>query len=84
MKQCGSRNYFFPQIFSSLDTRLCNSPLIQISLTPLKICIGIVFDLMSQEKLKTIIMQNFGGLKRCIMGYEKVEKYLTIRPVAGQ
>ena len=28
---------------------------------------------MSQEKLQTMIMQNFGGLKRCIMGFVQVE-----------
>ena len=28
---------------------------------------------MSQEKLQTIVMQNFGGLKRCIMGFAQVE-----------
>ena len=30
---------------------------------------------MSQEKLQTMIMQNFGGLKRCIMGFVQVEIY---------
>ena len=40
---------------------------------PLKICITFVFHFSwvlqpSQEKLKTILMQNFGGHKRCIMG----------------
>ena len=28
---------------------------------------------MSQEKLQTIVMQNFWGLKRCIMGFVQVE-----------
>ena len=28
---------------------------------------------MSQEKLQTMIMQNLGGLKRCIMGFVQVE-----------
>ena len=28
---------------------------------------------MSQEKLQTMVMQNFGGLKRCIMGFVQVE-----------
>ena len=45
---------------------------------PPKICIGIVLDFpedifMSQEKLQTMIMQNFGGLKRYIMGFVQVE-----------
>ena len=45
---------------------------------PQKICIGIVLDFpwdifMSQEKLQTIVMQNFGRLKRCIMGFGQVE-----------
>ena len=30
---------------------------------------------MSQEKLQTIVMQNFGGLKKCIMGFVQVENY---------
>ena len=45
---------------------------------PPKICIGIVLDFsedifMSQEKLQTMTMQNFGGLKRCILGFAQVE-----------
>ena len=28
---------------------------------------------MSQEKLQTMIMQNFLGVKRCIMGFVQVE-----------
>ena len=44
----------------------------------IKYCLGIVLDFpwdifMSQEKLQTVIMQNFGGLKRCIMGFVQVE-----------
>ena len=33
---------------------------------------------MSQEKLQTMIMQNFGGLKRCIMGFVQVENYPVV------
>ena len=33
---------------------------------------------MSQEKLQTMIMQNFGGLKRCIMGFVQEENKNTI------
>ena len=32
---------------------------------------------MSQEKLQTMIMQNVGGLKRCIMGFVQVENRHT-------
>ena len=28
---------------------------------------------MSQKKLQTVIIQNLGGLKRCIMGFVQVE-----------
>ena len=46
-----------------------NTPL----LPPKKICIGIVLDFpedifMSQEKLQTMIMQNFGGVKEVYYG----------------
>ena len=33
---------------------------------------------MSQEKLQTMIMQNFGGLKRCIMGFVQVENIRNV------
>ena len=45
---------------------------------PPKFCIMVVFDFswdmkMTQEKSKTMAMQIFGALKRCIMGFAKVE-----------
>ena len=45
---------------------------------PPKFCITFVFQLswvlqLSQEKLKTMLMQNFGGQIRCIMGDVQVE-----------
>ena len=41
---------------------------------------------MSQEKLQTIIMQNFGGQKRCIMGFVQVEnsENSTVNEVISQ
>ena len=33
---------------------------------------------MSQEKLKTMLMQNFGGQTRCIMGDVKVANTLLV------
>ena len=41
--------------------------------SPPKFCISIVFNFSwdiqsSQEKLKIMLMQNFGGLTKCIMG----------------
>ena len=47
------------------------NPIIHLFYPP-KICIGIVLDysgdmFMFQEKLQTMSMQSFGGLKRCIM-----------------
>lgn len=35
---------------------------------PSKFCISIVFDCKSQEQLKTMLMQNLGGQKKCIVG----------------
>ena len=52
----------------------CRSPIMHHSpLPPLKFCITFVFHFSwvlqpSQEKLKTILMQNLGGQIRCIMG----------------
>ena len=34
---------------------------------------------MPQEKLKTILMQNFGGQTKCIVGNLKIENRLKIK-----
>ena len=52
---------------------ICTSPTIHLVCLSPKFCITSVFQFSrvlqpSQEKLKTMLMQNFGGQIRCIMG----------------
>ena len=54
----------------------CTNPIIHLFYSP-KICIGIVLDyswdmFMSQEKLQTMSMQNFGGVKEVHYGIVQV------------
>ena len=67
--------------FSSIWSRLsvfaiCTSPIILLFCPP-KFCITFVFHFSwvlqpSQEKLKTMLLQNFGRQTRCILGYVQV------------
>ena len=54
----------------------CTNPIIHLFYPP-NICIGIVLDyswdmFMSQEKLQTMSMQNFGGIKEVHYGIVQV------------
>ena len=70
-------NLFFRASFcSSLWFSTCTNPIIHLFYPP-KICIGIVLDyswdmFMSQEKLQTMRMQNFGGVKEVHYGIVQV------------
>ena len=65
----------FPR--KKIRNKKTNSLLAQILFSPKKICIGIVLDyswdmFMSQEKLKTMSMQNFRGVKEVHYGIVQV------------
>ena len=61
----------------------CTNPIIHFFYPP-KICIGIVLDyswdmFMSQEKLQTMSMQNFGGVKEVHYGIVQVVNKLSTK-----
>ena len=58
--------------FLKMQFATCTSPIIHL-VSPPKVCITFDFHFSwllkpSQEKLKTMVMQNFGGQLRCILG----------------
>ena len=66
-----------------LEFSTCTNPIIHL-FYPQKICIGIVLDyswdmFMSQEKLQTMSMQNFWGVKEVHYGIVQVVNQLNMK-----